>query len=127
MKKMVLKLSIITLLCFCFCACSFSKSSVSNRDLQNYKTDYVGDATNVVGVVSNQNYPDGYSYDHIAIQSYEEPYGLTVFLKSSSTAKESDYEFNENANATFDLIGNLEKIQYIDVDTSTVLESFRRK
>ena len=49
--------------------------------MSQYKTDYVGDAPKVINIVSGQNYPDGYSYDSIEIQSETEPYELTVFLK----------------------------------------------
>ena len=34
-----------------------------NYDLTQYKTDYVGDAPNVVDIVSHQEYPKEYSYE----------------------------------------------------------------
>ena len=34
-------------------------------DLSQYKTDYVGDSSNVINIVSGQEYPEGYSYDSI--------------------------------------------------------------
>ena len=40
-------------------------------DLSQYKTDYVGDSSNVINIVSSQEYPEGYSYDSIEIQSEE--------------------------------------------------------
>lgn len=39
------------------------------RDLSEYKTAYVGDAPNVVNIVSGQTWPVGLSYDHVKIQS----------------------------------------------------------
>ena len=38
-------------------------------DLSQYKTDYVGDSSNVINIVSSQEYPEGYSYDSIEILS----------------------------------------------------------
>lgn len=73
-------------------------------DLSQYKTDYVGDAPNVINIVSSQDYPDGYSYDSIEIQSETEPYGLTVFLKVEPSASKLEDELQINADMTFDFI-----------------------
>ncbi len=97
-------------------------------DLSQYKTDYVGDNSKVVHIVSNQIYPDGYSYDHIGIQSEKRPYGLTVYLKSDKE-KLTDEEKNaleSDSEEAFNLIGNVQTINYTNVDTGEVIASFNR-
>ena len=97
-------------------------------DLSQYKTDYVGDNSKVVHIVSNQIYPDGYSYDHIEIQSSKRPYGLTVFLISTNgdlTDAEKDV-LKSNSKEAFDLIGNVQTINYTNADSGDVIASFNR-
>ena len=67
---------------------------------------------NVINIVSGQEYPEGYSYDSIQIQSETKPYGLTVFLKVEPSAVKIEDELQVNADMTFDLIGNLETLDY---------------
>ena len=59
---------------------------------------------NVINIVSGQEYPEGYSYDSIQIQSETKPYGLTVFLKVEPSAVKIEDELQVNADMTFDLI-----------------------
>ena len=95
-------------------------------DLSQYKTDYVGDASNVINIVSGQEYPEGYSYDSIEIQSETEPYGLTVFLKDEPSAVKLEDELQVNADMTFDLIGNLGTIDYKTADSKEIIASYER-
>ena len=44
-------------------ACGKTDEDYMNYDLTQYKTDYVGDAPNVVDIVSHQEYPKEYSYE----------------------------------------------------------------
>ena len=93
-----------------FAGCNRTEISELQEDdaLTQYHTEYVGDSTKVIQITSKQSYPPGYSYDHIAIESKEEPYGLTVYL-------------------TVELIGNLESIKYIDARTAEEIASFTRE
>ena len=95
-------------------------------DLSQYKTDYVGDSSNVINIVSGQEYPEGYSYDSIEIQSETEPYGLTVFLKDEPSAVKLEDQLQVNADMTFDLIGNLGTIDYKTADSKEIIASYER-
>lgn len=95
-------------------------------DLSQYKTDYVGDASNVINIVSRQDYPKGYSYDSIEIQSETEPYGLTVFLKEEPSAPRLEDELWVNADMTFDLISNLGTLDYKIADSKVIIASYER-
>ncbi len=95
-------------------------------DLSQYKTEYVGDAQNVVNIVSQQDYPKGYCYDSIAIQSETEPYGLTVFLKEEPSASKIEDELQINADTTFDLIGNLGTLEYREADSKELIAAYER-
>ena len=88
--------------------------------------DYVGDSSNVINIVSGQEYPEGYSYDSIEIQSETEPYGLTVFLKDEPSAAKLEDELQVNADMTFDLIGNLETLDYKIADSKEIIASYER-
>ena len=97
-------------------------------DLSQYKTDYVGDNSKVVHIVSNQIYPEGYSYDHIEIQSEKRPYGLTVYLNSNNgnlTDEEKDILESASEEA-FNLIGNVQTINYSNAETSEMIATFNR-
>ena len=101
-------------------------TAVNKDDKQSKKTDYVGDSSNVINIVSGQEYPAGYSYDSIEIQSETEPYGLTVFLKDEPSAAKLEDELQVNADMTFDLIGNLGTIDYKTADSKEIIASYER-
>ena len=107
-------------------ACGKKEKLYEIPDLSQYKTDYVGDSSNVINIVSGQEYPAGYSYDSIEIQSETEPYGLTVFLKDESSAAKLEDELQVNAYMTFDLIGNLGTIDYKTADSKEIIASYER-
>ena len=107
-------------------ACGRQETVYEIPDLSQYKTDYVGDSANVINIVSGQDYPEGYSYDSIEIQSETEPYGLTVFLKAEPSASLIEDELQVNADMTFDLIGNLETIDYKIADSKESIASYER-
>lgn len=96
-------------------------------DLSQYKTDYVGDTSSVISIASGQQYPDRYSYDSIEIQSETEPYGLTIFLKAEPSASKLKDELRVNADMTFDLIGNLEILDYKMADSKEIIASYKRQ
>ena len=95
-------------------------------NLSQYKTDYVGDSSNVINIVSGQEYPEGYSYDGIEIQSETEPYGLTVFLKDEPSASRIEDELQVNADMTFNLIGNLGTLEHRIADSKEIIASYER-
>ena len=97
-------------------------------DPEQYSTPYVGDNSKVIGVVSNLSYPQGYSYESIEIQSSTEPYGLTVYLTVGETADAvSETDLQEDADKTFELIGNLGTLEYKNSQTKELLASFSRE
>lgn len=105
-------------------ACRNNSNFVDISDLQQYKTDYVGDNSNVVSIVSQPDYPKGYSYEHIEIQSETEPYSLKVYLKVEENVSNIEELLQINADTAFDLIGNLEILEYINEDTKEVIASY---
>ena len=107
-------------------ACGRKKELYEIPDLSQYKTDYVGDSSNVINIVSGQEYQEGYSYDSIQIQSETKPYGLTVFLKVEPSAVKIENELQVNADMTFDLIGNLGTIDYKTADSKEIIVSYER-
>ena len=107
-------------------ACGRKEEMYEVPDLSQYKTDYVGDSSNVIKIVSGQDYPEGYAYDSIEIQSESEPYGLTVFLKVEPSASKLEDELQVNANMTFDLIGNLGTLDYKIADSKEIIASYER-
>ncbi|MDO4466675.1 MAG: DUF4825 domain-containing protein [Bacillota bacterium] len=101
---------------FSICACS-NPTQTDKSDFSRYKTEYIGDASNVVNIVSGQEYPKGYSYSYIEIQSEEEPYELSVFLEVDPSLEGMKVDLIENAEVLFELVGNLEIVYYKDVNS----------
>ena len=126
MKKKVLAIMLVAMSIMLISACGKKEKLYEIPDLSQYKTDYVGDSSNVINIVSGQEYPEGYSYDSIEIQSETEPYGLTVFLKDESSAVKLEDELQVNADMTFDLIGNLETLDYKIADSKEIIASYER-
>ena len=62
----------------------------------------------------------------IQIQSETKPYGLTVFLKVEPSAVKIEDELQVNADMTFDLIGNLETLDYKIADSKEIIASYER-
>ena len=126
MKKKVLAIMLVAVSTMLISACGKKEKLYEIPDLSKYKTDYVGDSSNVINIVSSQEYPEGYSYDSIEIQSETEPYGLTVFLKDEPPAVKLEDELQVNADMTFDLIGNLGTIDYKTADSKEIIASYER-
>ena len=126
MKKKVLAIMLIAVSIMLISACEKKEKLYEIPNLSQYKTDYVGDSSNVINIVSGQEYPEGYSYDSIEIQSETEPYGLTVFLKAEPSASMLEDELQVNADMTFDLIGNLGTIDYKTADSKEIIASYER-
>lgn len=132
-RKIFSYTSIVLVLLLLFTGCTTETSTVQTdandeNDLTQYQTDYVGDNTKVIQITSKQSYPEGYSYDHIEIQSKEIPYELIVYLKVEETEeKDSKEKLEDNATISFELIGNLEKIRYINAATAEEIATFTRE
>ena len=126
MNKKVLEIMLVSISIMLISACGKKEKLYEIPDLSQYKTDYVGDSSNVINIVSGQEYPEGYSYDSIEIQSETEPYGLTVFLKDEPSAVKLEDELQVNADMTFDLIGNLGTIDYKTADSKEIIVSYER-
>ena len=126
MKKKVLAIMLVAMSIMLISACGKKEKLYEIPDLSQYKTDYVGDSSNVINIVSGQEYPEGYSYDSIQIQSETKPYGLTVFLKVEPSAVKIEDELQINADMTFDLIGNLETLDYKIADSKEIIASYER-
>ena len=126
MKKKLIAIILIVLSITFVPSCGRKKEMYEVPDLSQYKTDYVGDSSNVIKIVSGQDYPEGYTYDSIEIQSENEPYGLTVFLKVELPASKLEDELQVNADMTFDLIGNLGTLDYKIADSKEIIASYER-
>lgn len=126
MKKKAIAIILVVLSIISVSACGKKEEMCEVPDLSKYKTDYVGDAPNVINIVSGQEYPEGYSYDSIEIQSETEPYSLTVFLKAEPSASKLENELQVNADMTFDLISNLGTLDYKIVDSKEIIASYER-
>ena len=126
MRKKTTAIILVLLSIMSVSACGRKAELYEIPDLSQYKTDYVGDASNVINIVSRQDYPKGYSYDSIEIQSETEPYGLTVFLKEEPSAPRLEDELWVNADMTFDLISNLGTLDYKIADSKVIISSYER-
>ena len=126
MKKKVIAIILVVLSIMPVSACGRKQEIYEVPDLSQYKTDYVGDSSNVINIVSGQDYPEGYVYDGIEIQSESEPYGLTVFLKVEPSEAKLEDELQANADMTFDLIGNLGILDYKIADSKEIIASYER-
>ena len=98
--------------------------TADSGDLEQYRTEYIGDNTKVIGIASRQSYPKGYAYDHIAMQTETEPYALTVYLQVEAQADDVG-ELDENAALTYSLIGNLGDLYYVNAADETALASYQ--
>ena len=65
MKKKVLAIMWVAVSIMLISACGKKEKLYEIPDLSQYKTDYVGDSSNVINIVSGQEYPEGNSYDSI--------------------------------------------------------------
>lgn len=82
-------------------------------------TDFVGDNSTVSAIVSHMTFPEGLIFDHIELDTSEEPYGLTIVL-SGSGDKDFD-QFSKNADLAFEHIGNLSSVMFINKDTGELI------
>ncbi|HFH9833307.1 TPA: DUF4825 domain-containing protein [Streptococcus suis] len=126
MKYQFKRIMLLTILTTIFLsACQPAKNEMDS--LEQYRTEYIGDNNNVIKIASLQDYPTGYTYDHIEIRSDEEPYELIIYLKVTKMP-ESDYlDLEENSNSIFDLIANLGKITFVNEETQKEIVSYNKE
>ncbi|HFI0398457.1 TPA: DUF4825 domain-containing protein [Streptococcus suis] len=121
-KRIILMIFPTTIFLF---ACQPDKNEMDS--LEQYRTEYIGDNNNVVKIASLQDYPAGYTYDHIEIRSDEEPYELIIYLKVTEMP-DSDYlDLEQNSNSIFDLIANLGKVTFINEETQKEIVSYNKE
>ncbi|HFI0077386.1 TPA: DUF4825 domain-containing protein [Streptococcus suis] len=121
-KRIILMIFPTTIFLF---ACQPAKNEMDS--LEQYRTEYIGDNNNVVKIASLQDYPIGYTYDHIEIRSDEEPYELIIYLKVTEMP-ESDYlDLEQNSNSIFDLIANLGKVTFVNEETQKEIVSYHKE
>lgn len=85
-------------------------ASSVGEELEQYRTEYIGDAATVANVASRLPYPQGWAYSSIMLQTDNEPYELMVYLSGQGSADKE--EFESCAIAAFNLIGNMGKISF---------------
>ena len=126
MKYQFKRIMLLTILTTIFLsACLPAKNEMDS--LEQYRTEYIGDNNNVIKIASLQDYPTGYTYDHIEIRSDEEPYELIIYLKVTEMP-DSDYlDLEQNSNSIFDLIANLGKITFVNEETQKEIVSYNKE
>lgn len=126
MKYQFKRIMLLTILTTIFLsACQPAKNEIDS--LEQYRTEYIGDNNNVIKIASLQDYPTGYTYDHIEIRSDEEPYELIIHLKVTEMP-DSDYlDLEQNSNSIFDLIANLGKITFVNEETQKEIVSYNKE
>ena len=126
MKYQFKRIMLVTILTtISLSACQPAKNKMDS--LEQYRTEYIGDNNNVIKIASLQDYPTGYTYDHIEIRSDEEPYELIIYLKVTEMP-DSDYlDLEQNSNSIFDLIANLGKITFVNEETQKEIVSYNKE
>ena len=126
MKYQFKRIMFLTILTTIFLsACQPAKNEMDS--LEQYRTEYIGDNNNVIKIASLQDYPTGYTYDHIEIRSDEEPYELIIYLKVTEMP-DSDYlDLEQNSNSIFDLNANLGKITFVNEETQKEIVSYNKE
>jgi len=96
------------------------EKSSSELKLPSYlsnRTEYVGNASKVGGIIKLFTFPANVSYDHFELQTGSKPYGVTVYLKTDAGKLDEamvsdDIQYQKNSLILFSLIGNADEIIY---------------
>lgn len=113
----------ISVLGFCFLT-SPVKANIKIDETEIPYTDYIGDNSTVSAIVSHMTFPEGYEFDHIELDTDEEPYGLTIVLTGSGPVDSN--LFSMNADIAFEHIGNLSSVMFINSDTGEFISAVNR-
>ena len=126
MKYQFKRIMLLTILTTIFLsACQPAKNEMDS--LEQYRTEYIGDNNNVIKIASLQDYPTGYTYDHIEIRSDEEPYELIIYLNVTEMPDNDYLDLEQNSNSIFDLIANLGKITFVNEETQKEIVSYNKE
>lgn len=93
-------------------------------DLEQYRTDYIGDAPKVSNIAQLLPYPKDYRYSSIELQTRTEPYELIVYLNGKDKVQQEDFE--SCATTAFNLIGNMGIISFREAESEETIASFTR-
>ncbi len=92
--------------------------------IEQYRTDYLGDAVNVTKIAQLLPYPKGYKYSSVELQTSVEPYEMIVYVTGDEEIKFED--FAECAEMAFDLIGNMDAFTLRGYPEKRILASYTR-
>lgn len=93
-------------------------------DLEQYRTDYIGDAPKVSAIAQGLTYPKDYTYSSIELQTVAEPYELIIYLDGKAEVQEE--EFANCASAAFELIGNMGVVTFKEVQNGETIATFAK-
>lgn len=91
-------------------------------ELEQYRSSYIGDASNSTALAMNLPYGEKLRYDHIELQTDSMPYGMSVYLKGSGNGT----NLQNCAQTAFDLISNLDEISFCRADNGEVIATYVR-
>ncbi len=105
------------------------KSTWDTKELWQYRTDYLGDNVKVGAIINNLYFPEDVKTDGFRLQTENKPYALEINLISESSLTAYDLLdavniYTNNAEILFALIGNLERVDYVDSAHDERLVSF---
>lgn len=98
------------------------KSLTTAEKFLKHKTDYVGDASKVGGIIYLLDFPEKVNYDHFELYTDSIPYAVTVHLKTDTQTRNyytgalHQASFKKNAIIMFSLIGNVDYINFNLID-----------
>lgn len=113
---------VITAVCFLSDPLQNHLSETKESTKEDLYTPYVGDAVKVSQIAQQLSYPDGYSYASLELQTDTEPYEMIVYLHGNGSA--GIVQFEECAQKSFELIGNLGVFTVRDSQSREELASF---
>lgn len=91
-------------------------------DIEQYRTDYIGDAPKVSSIAHLLSYPKDFRYSSIELKTQTKPYELIVYLTGNDPVQKKDFDLC--AATAFDLIGNMDVITFCKVETGETIASF---
>lgn len=119
MKKTIFLL-ILVLNIFLICSCNRTQENNNHfsEKMKNYKTDFIGDSVNVINLIKCLPSIDNHVYQNmIAIQSYDKPYGVSIYYEPNegyeNLVMEKPKMLNEYAKNLFDNILNLQYVEFL--------------
>ncbi len=99
------------------------------KQLYANRTDYVGDNSKVINIISSLAWPSGATYQSLVLHTDRQPYSIEVKLKIDDAESEAVFyqnrqiAFSERALLIFALIGNVERVDFVLNDKSDIANS----